>query len=486
MLTWQSWHLTFVAKMANNMEHDTLNLNQSKSRSSTGCWTCRIRRKKCDETARNCSVCTSLRLKCDGYGPKPVWMDGVIREKQKAEDLKRRIRRHRKRGQIVSTRLSESRHQTQSQHMGPRHDSGTSQQALSGKLSTDTGHTSSQLVGTDETLPWAAESRGGFDQVSYNADEVSLDDSFKAMVGFVQQPTAQAGAGSASPAPAENILELQWPGTLSPVPRDLGHAFQNLEWADLGDSLSPTNSLGKSLAELQIHQDYSSNAVLTHVQGTSGWSDEFFESDLKQFKNIGTDHGENDIFEALPLSPLPWEHVESILDTNLDYTGSTVDVNHITLDKHCQEDGSQSCTEIAQPTIQTTLAVSFFVQTILPNQFPYAEGTVRSRLRDAILCPHELVRPFIHSIVETTVHSVQAHALERYGLNTSSKHRVLSPVASLTMLDNIFISDLQSSDSVIQTQCLEEAIVPLMQQTLLQVRGLHIRAFQSDREHQDR
>ena len=412
-------------------------------------------------------------------------MDGGIREKQKAEELKRRIRRNRKRGQIVSTGHSESRRQTQRQHMEPRRGNGISQRALSGKLSTNTGHTSSQLVGTGETLPWAADSRGGFDQVGHNADEVSLDDSFKAMVGFFQQPRVHTGAGSAYPTPAGDILELQWPGILSPVARNLGHASQSLGLADLGDSLSPTDRLGKGLAEVQSHQDYSSNAVLTDGQGTSGRSDIFFESDLEQFKT-GTDHGENDIFDPLTFSPLPQEHVETILDTALEYNGSTIDLNPITLDKHCQEDSSQSCAEIAQATIQITSAVNFFVQTILPNQFPYAEGTVRSRLRDAILCPQEPVRQFIHSIVESTVHSVQAHALERYGLNTSSKHRVLSPVASLAMIDNIFASDLQSGDSLAQTQCLEEAIVPLIQQTLLQVRDLHVRACQSNMEHQDR
>jgi hypothetical protein len=395
MLTLQSWLHTFVEKVANNMEQDTLNLNQSKGRSSTGCWTCRIRRKKCDETAGNCSVCSSLRLKCDGYGRKPVWMDGGIREKQKAEELKRRIRRHRKRGQIASTRLSESRRQPQRQHMEPRRDSGISEPALSGMMSTDTGHTSSQLVGTGETLPWAAVS-GGFDQISHNADEVSMDNSFKAMVGFVEQPTVQTAAGSAYPAPAENMLELQWPGTLSPVAQDLDHAFQNLVWADLGDSLSVGDRLGKDLAEIQSHQHYSSNAVLTDVQSTSGRSDEVFKGDPDQFKKTGTDHIGNDIFEALTSSPLPWEHVETILDPTLEYSGSTVDLDRITLDTHYQEDCSQSCAEIAQATIQTTSAVNFFVQTILPNQFPYAEGTVRSRLRDAILCPHEMVRQVIH------------------------------------------------------------------------------------------
>jgi hypothetical protein len=458
------------------MEHDTINLNQSKGRSSTGCWTCRIRRKKCDETAGNCSVCTSLRLKCDGYGPKPVWMDGGIREKQKAEELKRRIRRHRKRGHIVSTRLSGSRRQTQRQHMEPRRDSGISQRALSRKLSTDTGNTSSQLIGIGETLPWAADLGGGFDQVSHNANQVYLDDSFNALVDFIQQPGGQTGPESVYSAPADNILELQWPVTLSPVARNLAHASQDLVWDDLGDCLSPTDKLGKDLKKVHSHQEYSSNTVLTDVQDTFGRSDEVFESDLQLFTKTGADNGMNDIFEALTFSPLPWEHVETIHDNTMEYNGSTADLNPITLDKHCQEDGSQSCAETSQAATQTTSAVNFFVQTILPNQFPYAEGTVRSRLRDAILCPQELVRQFIHSTVKTTVHSVQAHALERYGLSTSSKHRVSSPVASLTVIDNIFASDLQSSNSVVQMMCLEEAMVPLIQQILLQVRDFHVPA----------
>jgi hypothetical protein len=54
------------------------------------------------------------------------------------------------------------------------------------------------------------------------------------------------------------------------------------------------------------------------------------------------------------------------------------------------------------------------------------------------------------------------------------------------MIDNIFASNLQSSDSVVQTQCLEEVIVPLLQQTLFQVRDFHVRACKSDMEHQDR
>ncbi|KAE8364013.1 fungal-specific transcription factor domain-containing protein [Aspergillus caelatus] len=45
------------------------------SRSTHGCWTCRLRKKKCDENHPSCFRCTSLQLACDGYGPRPYWMD---------------------------------------------------------------------------------------------------------------------------------------------------------------------------------------------------------------------------------------------------------------------------------------------------------------------------------------------------------------------------------------------------------------------------
>ncbi|OTA90725.1 hypothetical protein M434DRAFT_397812 [Hypoxylon sp. CO27-5] len=45
------------------------------SRSTHGCWTCRLRKKKCDENHPSCFRCTSLQIACDGYGPRPYWMD---------------------------------------------------------------------------------------------------------------------------------------------------------------------------------------------------------------------------------------------------------------------------------------------------------------------------------------------------------------------------------------------------------------------------
>lgn len=62
-------------------------------RSNTGCWTCRLRRKKCDEKGMPCLSCSSLRLLCYGYGPRPDWFDGGQQEKAQAAAFKAIVRR---------------------------------------------------------------------------------------------------------------------------------------------------------------------------------------------------------------------------------------------------------------------------------------------------------------------------------------------------------------------------------------------------------
>lgn len=43
------------------------------TRTRTGCWTCRARRKKCDESRPSCLACLSLNLQCEGYGVRLKW-----------------------------------------------------------------------------------------------------------------------------------------------------------------------------------------------------------------------------------------------------------------------------------------------------------------------------------------------------------------------------------------------------------------------------
>ncbi|KAF8589457.1 hypothetical protein K439DRAFT_1645074 [Ramaria rubella] len=61
-------------------------------RAKSGCYTCRIRRKKCDEQPDrdgNCQTCVRLRLECLGFGAKrPDWM----RENNSVQELREKIK----------------------------------------------------------------------------------------------------------------------------------------------------------------------------------------------------------------------------------------------------------------------------------------------------------------------------------------------------------------------------------------------------------
>ncbi|KAK3319771.1 hypothetical protein B0T19DRAFT_271576 [Cercophora scortea] len=71
------------------------------TRSTNGCWTCRLRRKKCDEAQPTCQTCASLFLTCQGYGTRPVWMDRGPLEREEAQKIKAAIARS---GQRTRTR----------------------------------------------------------------------------------------------------------------------------------------------------------------------------------------------------------------------------------------------------------------------------------------------------------------------------------------------------------------------------------------------
>lgn len=80
------------------------------TRSFNGCWTCRLRRKKCDERHPVCDSCAALRVTCYYNRDKPEWMDGSTRQEEMAERLKREIKEksNRRRGERA-THISSGR-----------------------------------------------------------------------------------------------------------------------------------------------------------------------------------------------------------------------------------------------------------------------------------------------------------------------------------------------------------------------------------------
>lgn len=61
-------------------------------RSRQACWTCRLRKKKCDETKPTCLACGSLNITCYGY-LKPEWIGDPEKEAAVLEDLRRAVRK---------------------------------------------------------------------------------------------------------------------------------------------------------------------------------------------------------------------------------------------------------------------------------------------------------------------------------------------------------------------------------------------------------
>ena len=71
------------------------------SRSLRGCWTCRLRRKKCDEAHPSCQTCINLELDCSGYDSKPDWLDGGPSQTLLQHDIKMRVKKTVSRKRVV-------------------------------------------------------------------------------------------------------------------------------------------------------------------------------------------------------------------------------------------------------------------------------------------------------------------------------------------------------------------------------------------------
>ncbi len=62
------------------------------TRNAEGCWTCRVRRKKCDRHWPVCYVCSALLITCHYTPERPDWVDGGERQREIAEQLKQEVR----------------------------------------------------------------------------------------------------------------------------------------------------------------------------------------------------------------------------------------------------------------------------------------------------------------------------------------------------------------------------------------------------------
>src|SRR5690349_12799257 len=96
-------------------------------RKTAGCWTCRARKKKCDEARPSCSSCRLRAIICYGYDAKPTWMDGGVAEQEMLSTFKRQCKEAYRARRSTMTRPSQS-HQVSSlegplRKLAPRQDS---------------------------------------------------------------------------------------------------------------------------------------------------------------------------------------------------------------------------------------------------------------------------------------------------------------------------------------------------------------------------
>ncbi|KAH8807669.1 fungal-specific transcription factor domain-containing protein [Xylogone sp. PMI_703] len=59
----------------------------------TNCWTCRLRRKRCDKRLPICKACRSLQITCYFSEKRPEWMDGGEKQNAMARRIKDQVRR---------------------------------------------------------------------------------------------------------------------------------------------------------------------------------------------------------------------------------------------------------------------------------------------------------------------------------------------------------------------------------------------------------
>ncbi|KJZ73679.1 Transcriptional regulatory protein pro-1 [Hirsutella minnesotensis 3608] len=80
-----------VAAKGANGNADAKTKSQMHRRSRTGCFTCRLRRKKCDEGTPMCTACRHLGLQCEYK--RPMWWGNNDARRQHKEDIKNIIKR---------------------------------------------------------------------------------------------------------------------------------------------------------------------------------------------------------------------------------------------------------------------------------------------------------------------------------------------------------------------------------------------------------
>lgn len=148
-------------------------LLSGKVRSQSGCYTCRLRRKKCDEKRPVCDACAALEIDCFNGDQKPEWMDGGPKQRMMAETIKAQVkkqasqRRDRKYLELLE-------HGTRMVSLGESDDKAAAKKDSLTPPETDRGHETSpgshsRTTGASPDMPWHNQMFKAGEEKSYDS-----------------------------------------------------------------------------------------------------------------------------------------------------------------------------------------------------------------------------------------------------------------------------------------------------------------------------
>ncbi|WVQ76103.1 hypothetical protein IAR50_005743 [Cryptococcus sp. DSM 104548] len=186
-------------------------------RGKTGCYSCRLRRKRCDEAKPICATCERLGIECMGYGTKrPGW----LRDKESA---------HKAKEQIKQTTLKRSQAPTR------KPSSGSPEDSIAGSITDHIPQNTPDVLelggmGLDAAMDDAAAWNQGMEQIGAGmmggwgmpSPAFGGGGLFEGMGFEPQASSSSSGSRVLSPHPGGHVPSYLTPQIRHPVPRPFG------------------------------------------------------------------------------------------------------------------------------------------------------------------------------------------------------------------------------------------------------------------------
>ncbi|KAK4501428.1 hypothetical protein PRZ48_007237 [Zasmidium cellare] len=109
--------------------------------------------------------------------------------------------------------------------------------------------------------------------------------------------------------------------------------------------------------------------------------------------------------------------------------------------------------------------VSYFIDTLMPERFPYMANTTRDAIRERVLRPDPAMKRFIEKSTVAYVDYVQTRGLERYSRGSTRSRRNLK---TKLIVENATSLLRALNQDAMPKSCLEEIVIVTLQVVLLE------------------